>query len=184
METRRWRSHDGLVEQDPIDRPIPRGSPQYPGPTLGSCLAETPTPAPPLHPGRGPHPRRGRRRSVSDRGDKGCCQVAALATPGRDKGTDHQSAPPNRYAVKGSGLSSTFSRFPVSRWPEMRSISTRPVAAARATKSKTTTSDCNEGVQVHRERGRCKLATLKAIPLRRRVSADDCQPLTFPNRTR
>jgi hypothetical protein len=45
----------------------------------------------------------------------------------------------------------------------MRSISTLPVAAARATKSKTATPDGNEGVQVHRERRRCKLATLKAF---------------------
>jgi len=45
----------------------------------------------------------------------------------------------------------------------MRSISTRPVAAARATKSKTRTVARATRVQIHRERGRCKLATLKAI---------------------
>jgi hypothetical protein len=43
-------------------------------------------------------------------------------------------------------------------------------------KARPAAPDCNGRVQVHRERGRCKLATLKAIPQRRRVSADDCQP--------
>jgi hypothetical protein len=66
----------------------------------------------------------------------------------------------------------------------MRSISMLPVAAARATKSKTATPDCNEGVQVHRERRRFKLATLEAIPRRRRVSADDCQPTDISGNTR
>jgi hypothetical protein len=37
-------------------------------------------------------------------------------------------------------------------------------------------------VQVHRERGRCNLATLKAIPRRRRGSANDCLSTEFCDR--
>jgi hypothetical protein len=78
-------------------------------------------------------------------------------------------------------LPSPFSRFtrePLPGETPFRHAARR--GSQSAYKARSATPDGNEGVQVHRERRRCKLATLKANPTGGAAAPTIANPLTFP----